>query len=57
MYRGYGFQTRAAHKPISAMSLSRPMQIQYRTCWHLLRRLRAMMTSSETMPLAAFSSR
>jgi transposase-like protein len=39
-------------KPISAMSLSRQMQIQYRTCWHLLHRLRAMATNGETMPLA-----
>jgi hypothetical protein len=27
-------------KPISAMSLSRQMQVQCRTCWHLLHRLR-----------------
>jgi hypothetical protein len=39
-------------KPISAMSLSRQMGIQYRTCWHLLHRLRAMLTSGETMPLS-----
>jgi transposase-like protein len=39
-------------KPISAMSLSRQMQIQYRTCWHLLRRLRAMLANGETLPLA-----
>jgi hypothetical protein len=37
-------------KPISAMSLSR--QIQYRICWHLLHRLRAMLSSGETLPLA-----
>jgi transposase-like protein len=39
-------------KPISAMSLSRQMQIQYRTCWHLLHRLRAMLSNGETMPLS-----
>ena len=39
-------------KPISAMTLSRQMQIQYRTCWHLLHRLRAMLESGETMPLS-----
>jgi transposase-like protein len=39
-------------KPISAMSLSRQMEIQYRTCWHLLHRLRAMLSSGETLPLA-----
>jgi hypothetical protein len=39
-------------KPISALSLSRQMGIQYRTCWHLLHRLRAMLTSGATMPLA-----
>lgn len=39
-------------KPISAMSLSRQMQIQYRTCWHLLNRLRAMLAGGETFPLA-----
>src|SRR5471030_1200868 len=39
-------------KPISAMSPSRQMQIQYRTCWHLLHRRRAMLSSGETLPLS-----
>ena len=39
-------------KPISAMSLSRQMQIQYRTCWHLLHRLRAMLERGDKLPLA-----
>lgn len=39
-------------KPISAMSLSRQMQMQYRTCWHLLHRLRAMMEGGGTLPLS-----
>ncbi len=39
-------------KPISAMSLSRQMHVQYRTCWHLLHRLRAMLAGGETFPLA-----
>lgn len=39
-------------KPISAMSLSRQMGIQYRTCWHLLHRLRAMLTSGDKLPLS-----
>jgi transposase-like protein len=39
-------------KPISAMSLSRQMGIQYRTCWHLLHRLRAMLAAGEALPLA-----
>jgi transposase-like protein len=38
--------------PISAMSLHRQMGIQYRTCWHLLHRLRAMMESGATLPLS-----
>lgn len=39
-------------KPISAASLSRQMGIQYRTCWHLLRRLRAMMDGGASLPLS-----
>jgi transposase-like protein len=39
-------------KPISAMSLSRHLGVQYRTCWHLLHRLRAMLASGEGLPLA-----
>jgi transposase-like protein len=39
-------------KPISAMSLSRQLGIQYRTCWHLLHRLRAMLPAGEKLPLA-----
>ena len=39
-------------KPISAMSLSTQLGIQYRTCWHLLHRLRAMLASGEKLPLA-----
>lgn len=38
-------------KPISAMSLSRQLGIQYRTCWHLLHRLRAMLESDQKLPL------
>jgi transposase-like protein len=38
-------------KPISAMSLSRQLDIQYRTCWHLLHRLRAMLAAGEKLPL------
>ena len=39
-------------KPISAMSLSKHLGIQYRTCWHLLHRLRAMLAGGEKLPLA-----
>lgn len=39
-------------KPISAMSLSRQLGIQYRTCWHLLHRLRAMLGTGEKLPLS-----
>ena len=39
-------------KPISAMSLSRQMGIQYRTCWHLPHRLRAMLAGGERLPLS-----
>ena len=39
-------------KPISAMSLSTQLGIQYRTCWHLLHRLRAMLAAGEKLPLA-----
>jgi transposase-like protein len=39
-------------KPISAMSLSKQLGVQYRTCWHLLRRLRAMLAAGEALPLA-----
>jgi hypothetical protein len=39
-------------KPISAMSLSCLMQIQYRTCWHLLYHLRAMLADGVKFPLA-----
>lgn len=39
-------------KPISAISLSRQLGIQYRTCWHLLHRLRAMLAGGEALPLA-----
>lgn len=39
-------------KPISAMSLSRHLGIQYRTCWHMLHRLRAMLDGGETLPLS-----
>ena len=39
-------------KPISAMSLSRQLGIQYRTCWHLLHRLRAMLAGGEKLPRA-----
>ena len=30
-------------KPLSALSLSQHLGIQYRTCWHLVHRLRAML--------------
>ena len=36
-------------KPISAMSLSTQLGIQYRTCWHLLHRLRAMLASGDKL--------
>jgi hypothetical protein len=39
-------------KPISAMSLHHHLGVQYRTCWHLLHRLRAMMERGEQFPLA-----
>lgn len=39
-------------KPISAMSLHRHLQIQYRTCWHMLHRLRAMLGDKEGLPLS-----
>lgn len=39
-------------KPISAMSLSRHLELQYRTCWHLLHRLRAMLGDKEGLPLS-----
>jgi hypothetical protein len=39
-------------KPISAMSLSRQLGIQYRTCWHLLHRLRAMLAGGTPLPLS-----
>jgi transposase-like protein len=39
-------------KPISAASLSRQMGIQYRTCWHLLHRLRAMLAGGSPLPLS-----
>ena len=39
-------------KPISAMSLSRHLGIQYRTCWHLLHRLRAMLVTDKRLPLS-----
>ena len=39
-------------KPISAMSLMRQLGVQYRTCWHLLHRLRAMVETGEKMPLS-----
>lgn len=39
-------------KPISALSLSKHLGIQYRTCWHLLHRLRAMLSAGEKLPLA-----
>lgn len=39
-------------KPISAMSLSRQMEIQYRTCWHMLHRLRAMLDGGDPLPLS-----
>lgn len=39
-------------RPISAMSLSTQLGIQYRTCWHLLHRLRVMLAAGEKLPLA-----
>ncbi len=39
-------------KPISAMSLSRQLGIQYRTCWHILHRLRAMLEGGDSLPLS-----
>ena len=39
-------------KPISAMSLHHHLGVQYRTCWHLLHRLRAMLESGEKLPLS-----
>ena len=39
-------------KPISAMSLMRQLGIQYRTCWHMLHRLRAMLERGDKLPLA-----
>lgn len=39
-------------KPISAMSLSRQLGIQYRTCWHMLHRLRAMLAGGTPLPLS-----
>ncbi len=39
-------------KPISAISPSRQMEIQYRTCWHMLHRLGAMLAGGETLPLS-----
>ncbi|MGH7120231.1 MAG: IS1595 family transposase [Acetobacteraceae bacterium] len=39
-------------KPISAMSLSHHLDVQYRTCWHLLHRIRAMLDRGERLPLA-----
>lgn len=39
-------------KPISAMSLSRHLGLQYRTCWHLLHRLRAMLDGGGRLPLS-----
>lgn len=39
-------------KPISATSLSTQLGIQYRTCWYLLRRLRARLAVGEKLPLA-----
>lgn len=39
-------------KPISAMSLHHHLGVQYRTCWHLLHRIRAMLADGETLPLA-----
>jgi transposase-like protein len=44
----------SAAKPISAMSLSRQLEIQYRTCWHMLRRLRGMLAGGEKLPLSGF---
>ena len=34
-------------KPISAMSLSKHLGVQYRTCWHLLHRIRAMLAGGD----------
>ena len=39
-------------KPISAMSLSRHLELQYRTCWHMLHRLRAMLADGKPLPLS-----
>jgi transposase-like protein len=39
-------------KPIGAMSLSKHLGLQYRTCRHLLHRLRAMLSAGEKLPLA-----
>jgi transposase-like protein len=44
------YLTQGAAGPVSAMSLSRQLGIQYRTCWHLLHRLRAMPEGA--LPLA-----
>ena len=42
-------------KPISAMSLHHHLGVQYRTCWHLLHRIRAMLADGETLPLAGIT--
>jgi transposase-like protein len=39
-------------KPISAASLSKHLGVQYRTCWHVLHRLRAMLAGGEGLPLS-----
>lgn len=39
-------------KPLSAMSLTKHLGLQYRTCWHMLHRLRSMLASGEKLPLA-----
>jgi transposase-like protein len=39
-------------KPISAMSLHYHLGVQYRTCWHLLHRIRAMLDRGDKLPLA-----
>ena len=39
-------------KPISALSLSRHLELQYRTCWHMLHRLRAMLAGEQALPLS-----
>ena len=41
-------------KPISAMSLHHHLRVQYRTCWYLLHRLRAMLESGEKLHLSGF---